>query len=147
MSAGVMLADALVVDVAGDDLGAEGDRGDDRRLGAGVEALDVGGRVALGEAEALGLGERVAVVGALLGHLREDVVGRAVDDADHAADRLAAQALAQRRARAGCRRRRPPRRAGRRRASSAAANSSTPTLASSSLFAVTTGLPPRERGR
>ena len=55
------VADALVVDVAGDDLGAEGDRGDDRRLGAGVEALDVGGRVALGEPEPLRLGERLAV--------------------------------------------------------------------------------------
>ena len=49
-------ADALVVDVAGDDLGTERDRGDDRRLGAGVEALDVGRRVAFGVAELLGLG-------------------------------------------------------------------------------------------
>ena len=45
-------ADALVVHVAGDDLGAERDRGDDRRLGAGVEALDVGGGIALGVARA-----------------------------------------------------------------------------------------------
>ena len=62
--------------------------GDDRRLGAGVEALDVGGRVALGVAEALRLGERVGVVGvatARVGHLGEDVVGRAVDDAHHPA--------------------------------------------------------------
>ena len=76
-------ADALVVHVAGDDLRAERDRGDDRRLGAGVVALDVGGRVALGEPERLRLGERLAVVGALLGHLREDEVGGAVDDAHH----------------------------------------------------------------
>ena len=75
---------------------AEGDGGDDRRLGAGVEALDVGGRVALGEPERLRLGERDAVVGALLGHLGEDEVRRAVDDAHHPPDRLAAQALAQR---------------------------------------------------
>jgi hypothetical protein len=44
-----------VVDVAGHDLGAERDRGDDRRLGPGVEPLDVGGRVALGVAETLRL--------------------------------------------------------------------------------------------
>ena len=84
-----------MVDVAGDDLGAERDRGDDRRLRAGVEPLDVGGGVALGVPEPLRLGERGAVVGTVLGHLGEDVVGRAVDDAHHAADRLAAQALAQ----------------------------------------------------
>ena len=89
------VADPLVVDVAGDDPGAERDRGDDRRLGAGVEALDVGGRVALGEAEPLRLGERLAVGGALFGHLGEDVVRRAVDDPEHAPDRLAAEALAQ----------------------------------------------------
>ncbi len=94
-------ADALVVHVAGDDLGAEGDRGDDRRLRSGVEALDVGGRVALGEPEALRLGERRGVVGLSptgdgVGHLREDEVGGAVDDAEHAADRFAVQALAER---------------------------------------------------
>ena len=77
-------------------LAPERDRGDDRRLRAGVEALDVGGGVALGEPERLRLGQRGAVVGALLGHLGEDEVGGAVDDAHHAADRLAAQALAQR---------------------------------------------------
>ena len=96
MSAGGDVADALVVDVAGHDLGAERDRGHDRRLGAGVEALDVGRRVALGEPEALGLGQGVAVGRALLGHLREDVVRRAVDDPHDPPDRLAAEALAQR---------------------------------------------------
>ena len=84
-----------MVDVAGDDPGAEGDRRDDRGLGAGVEALDVGRRVALGKAEALGLAEGIPVGRALLGHLGEDVVGRAVDDADDSPDRFAAQALAQ----------------------------------------------------
>ncbi len=74
---------------------AEGDRGDDRRLGAGVEALDVGRWIALGEPERLRLGQCRRVVGALLGHLREDEVGGAVDDPHHAGDRLAAQALAQ----------------------------------------------------
>ena len=54
-----MLGDALAVHVAGDDAGAERDRRDDRGLGRGVEALDVGGGVALGVAERLRLGERV----------------------------------------------------------------------------------------
>ena len=84
-----------MVDVAGDDPRPERDRGDDRRLGAGVEALDIGGWVALREPEALRLGERLAVGRAVLGHAGEDEVGRAVDDADHAADGLAAQALPQ----------------------------------------------------
>ena len=90
------VADPLVVHLAGDDLGARGDRRHDRRLGPGVEALDVGGRVTLGVAEALGLGEGGLVGHPLLGHLREDVVRRPVDDAHHPRDRLAAQALAQR---------------------------------------------------
>jgi hypothetical protein len=55
MSAGVIFGDALVVHVARDDLRPEGDRGDDRRLGPGVEALDVRGGVALGVPEALRL--------------------------------------------------------------------------------------------
>ena len=74
---------------------AEGDGGDDGRLGGGVEALDVGGGVTLGVPEPLRLGEGGAVVGPLLGHLGEDVVRRAVDDAHDAVDGLAPQALAQ----------------------------------------------------
>ena len=96
MSALRDVADALVVDVPGDDLRAGGDRRHDRRLGAGVVALDVGRRVAFGVAQSLRFGERLAVGGTVVGHLREDVVGGAVDDAHHAGDRLAAQALAQR---------------------------------------------------
>ena len=90
------IGDALVSDVARHHPGAEGNRGDDRRLGGGVKAFDVGGRVALGVAQALGAGQRVGVAHALGIHLREDVVGRAVDDAHDAADRLADQRLAQR---------------------------------------------------
>ena len=52
--------------------------------------------VPLGVAQALGLGEGVVVRGAVVGHAGEDVVGRAVDDPHHAADRLADQRLAQR---------------------------------------------------
>ena len=70
--------------------------GDDRRLGAGVVALDVGGGVALGVPEALRLGEGVGVARAVLGHPGEDEVGRAVDDAHDPADGLAGERLAQR---------------------------------------------------
>ena len=94
MSAGGDPADALVVHVAGDDLRSECDRRHDRCLGTGIEPLDVGGWVAFGEPERLRLGQGDAVVGALLGHLGEDEVGRAVDDPHHARDRFAAQALA-----------------------------------------------------
>ena len=85
-------ADALVVHVAGHHLGAERDGGDDRRLGPGVEPLDVGRRVALGVTELLGLAQRGGVVGLTagddgVGHPGEDEVGRAVDDAEHAAHR------------------------------------------------------------
>ena len=59
MSSAVISRDALAVHVAGDDARAERDRRDDRGLGRGVEALDVGGGVALGVAELLRLGERV----------------------------------------------------------------------------------------
>ena len=52
--------------------------------------------IALGVAQRLGLGQRVGVRLPALGHAGEDVVGRAVDDAHHPADRLAGQRLAQR---------------------------------------------------
>ena len=96
MSAAVMPDDALVVHVAGHHRRAEGDAGDDGGLGPGVVALDVGGGVALGVAQRLGLGQGLGVGGAGLGHAGEDVVGGAVDDAHHPGDALAHQRLAQR---------------------------------------------------
>ena len=51
--------DALDIDRVGIDLGAEGDRGQERELVRGVVALDVEGRVGLGIAEPLGVGEAV----------------------------------------------------------------------------------------
>ena len=49
------------VDVARHDLGAEGDVRQDGGLGGGVVALDIGRRVALREAQALRLGQRILV--------------------------------------------------------------------------------------
>ena len=95
MSANDRVADSLVVHLTGDDLRARGDRRHDRRLGTGVETLDVGGRVTLGVAEALGFGEGGLVGHPLLAHLREDVVRRPVDDSHDPRDRFTAQALAQ----------------------------------------------------
>ena len=59
MSSAVMLRDALAVHVSRDDARAERDRSDDRGLGGGVEALDVGGGIAFGVTELLRFGERV----------------------------------------------------------------------------------------
>ena len=129
-----------MVHVAGHDLGAEGDRGDDRRLGAGVEALDVGRRVTLGVAEALGLGQGVAVLGALLGHrVRMKFV------VPLTMPRTRRMRSPTRDSRSGRMKGMPPATAASNSrslpAASAAANSSAPTLASSSLLPVTTGLP------
>ena len=87
--------DPLPVYVARHDLGPEGHVGQDRRLGGGVVTLDVGRRVTLGEAQALGLGQGFLVAGAGSGHAGEDVVGRPVDDAHHAVDALSGQRLPQ----------------------------------------------------
>ncbi len=59
---------------------------EDRHLGRRVLAVDVLGRVGLGVPEPLGLGERVVVRGAGLGHAGEDEVRRAVDDPVQAVD-------------------------------------------------------------
>ena len=84
------------MDVGGGDPGVEGQRGQDRGLGGGVEALDVGGRVGLGVPELLGLLERLGEAGAGGVHLVEDEVGGAVDDAEHPGDLVAGERLAQR---------------------------------------------------
>ena len=90
------LGDALAVDVVGGDPGVERDGGQDRGLGRGVVALDVGGRVGLGVAQRAGVGQGVRVVGAGAVHRRQDVVGGAVDDAGHPQHRVAGQRLGQR---------------------------------------------------
>jgi hypothetical protein len=84
-------ADPLPVHVGVDDITAEGQGGEDGGLGRGIVAVDVGRRVALGQAERLRLAQDVVVVGALFLHAGEDVVGRAVDDAHDADDLLPRQ--------------------------------------------------------
>ena len=69
---------------------------EDRGLLRGVVALDVGGRVGLGVAEALRVGEHVLELGALGVHAVEDVVGRAVDDAHDPLHAVAGERVAQR---------------------------------------------------
>ena len=86
--------DALAVDVFQGEAGVEGQRRQDRGLGGGVVALDVGRRVGLRVAEALGLGEGVGELGAGGVHLVQDEVGGAVDDAQHPGDPVAGQAVA-----------------------------------------------------
>ena len=98
---------ALPVDVIHRDLGVEGDAGQDCRLGRGVKAGHVRGRVCLGVAERLRLRQRRAEVGTRGVHPVEDEVGGAVHDPEHPADLVACQRLAERpqqRDRAGHRR-------------------------------------------
>ncbi len=60
-----------------------------------VPAADVHGRVGLGEPDPLGLGQRPGVRPAVLRHLRQDEVARAVDDADQGVDPVGDQAVDQ----------------------------------------------------
>ena len=68
------------------DPGPEREPDEDDELVDGVVALDVAGRVGLGVARGLRRGQDVVVGAALVGHRREDVVRRAVDDAPDAVD-------------------------------------------------------------
>ena len=78
------------------DLRAEGERGEDGELMRGVEAADVEGRVGLGVAEPLRLGEADVERQVLRLHPRQNVVAGAVENARDALDRIAGEALAQR---------------------------------------------------
>ena len=88
--------DPLPVHVGGVDPGVERQAGQDRGLGGGVEPLHVGGRVRLGITKCLRLLQGVGEPGPGGVHLVEDVVGGAVDDAEHPVHRVPGQRLAQR---------------------------------------------------
>ncbi len=82
----VQRVDALERDVVDVQVAVERERGQDRELGGGVRAADVLGRIGLGVAELLRLGERIGVAPAVARHRREHEVGRAVDDPDQLVD-------------------------------------------------------------
>ena len=112
-----------------------------------VVALDVAGRVGLGVARRLGLGEDRGVVGGRSSVIaRQDVVGRAVDDAADALDRGSRRGRGASGPRTGI----PPPTAASNRSGApvrrAIASSSGPWWAMTCLFAVTTRLPVAERG-
>ena len=88
--------DTLLVDVVGGHAGAKADGGEDGRFAGGIEAVDVGGRIGLGVALGLGVGEHVGVIGALGVHARQDVVGGAVEDAGDGQDLVAHQVVLER---------------------------------------------------
>ena len=73
--------DALRIDVLQLDVGSEGERGQDLQLVGRIHSFDVEGRIGLGVAVGLGLLQDDGEVLAGVGHLREDVVAGAVDDA------------------------------------------------------------------
>ena len=81
MSWAVTRGDALGVDVLEIDEGAEGQRGQDLQLVGRVHPLDVERRIGLGIAVGLGFLEDQREVEPLVGHLAQDVVAGAVDDA------------------------------------------------------------------
>ena len=77
------LGDPVVLDVVEPHARVERNRREDRHLGRGVRARHVVGRIGLRIAARLRVGERLGVGLAAL-HLRENEVGGAVDDPEHA---------------------------------------------------------------
>ena len=73
----------------------KGDLGQDGQLVGGVGAVHVQGRIGLGVAELLGLGQGVLIGAAVLAHAGEDEVAGAVEDALQRQDLIGGQALGQ----------------------------------------------------
>ena len=86
------LADAAHQEAVGPHPGAEGAVGEDRELGGGVGAVEVGRRIGFGEAERLRLGDRVVERQLGLFEPRHHEVAGAVDDAGQAVDLVGAVA-------------------------------------------------------
>ena len=87
--------DSLNGDVIDADAGVESERGKNGALGGRVEALDVRGRVGLGETEILRLLESLLVAEALRAHRVQDEVGRAIHDAHDGRNAVTRKGLAQ----------------------------------------------------
>ena len=90
---GLDVLDPLVADLVEVHRGVEREARDDRHLGGCVAAVDVVGRVGLGVAEPLGLGQRLVERHPGPRHLGEDEVRGPVDDPVDAVDRGARQRL------------------------------------------------------
>ena len=75
---------------------AERDRRHDGHLVRGIDALDVEGRIGFGVTQALRLFQHGVESQALVAHLGQDEIGRAVDDAGDPLDAVGRQAFAQR---------------------------------------------------
>ena len=90
------IADALGVDVVELHTAVEGDGCQDGDLRGGIETVDVGGGVRLGEALRLSLGQRILVRQAVVDHAREHVVGGAVHDTHDGGDLVADEGMLQR---------------------------------------------------
>ena len=88
--------DALDVDRVEAWPAAEGQRGQQRQLVRGVDAVDVEGGVGLGVAQGLRLGQHVGELAAGLAHRGQDEIAGAVEDAEDALDPIGRQPLAQR---------------------------------------------------
>ena len=96
MSSAVILVMAFDGDVVDGDGGVEAEGGHDGGLVGRVVTLDVAGRIGFGVSLGLGVLEHVIEVEALGGHLVENVVGGAVDDAEHARHLVSDEGFAQR---------------------------------------------------
>ena len=93
--AGLDGLDPLAVDVGRRAPGVKGDAAEDDELGGGVGAAHVGRGIGLGVPGGLGLRQNLVVVPLAAGHAREDVVGRAVEDAVEALDMVGHEPVAQ----------------------------------------------------
>ena len=93
---GLEAIDALGGDRLAGHRAAIGQARQDRDLVGGIAALHIGSRIGLGITQPLGIGEHVAIGGALISHAAEDVIRGAIDDAAHPLDAVAPKRLLQR---------------------------------------------------
>ena len=89
------VADAADRDIVKRRLRAEGDRGEDRQLVRGIDAVDVEAGIRLRISQRLCLGEHLGKVAALRLHLGQDEIAGAVEDAVDVADDVGRRTFAQ----------------------------------------------------
>ena len=93
---GLYLSNALHIHVLKRHAPVEGQTGQNAELVSSIQPLDVAGGIRFGQAQALGVGQHVCILGTFLAHAGKDVVGGAVDDAVDIADAVGLQAFLQR---------------------------------------------------